>query len=175
MNLSECTKIITILATNDVSGRVTEATPHAWHLVMADVPYDAAQAAAAEWLKHHKWFPMPAEFRDVLVSALTDLPDPDDAWSIVLDRMRSTYPGHPAPYWDAPAPVVRGLQAIGGMEMVRIYGNSPKVVQDFAEAYRRYRERDLHDFDIGDAWDRAIAAGRQISLPMPTRRPSIDA
>lgn len=168
MNESECTQILAILATNDRTGSITPATISAWALVMDDVPYRLAEAAAAEWLKHHKWMPMPVEFRDILVNALTDLPDPDDAWSVVLDRMRATYPGHPAPTWTAPDAIQRALQSVGGMEAVRINGNSPDMAENFAIVYRRYRERALHDINIGDAFEEAIAAGRTVALPIST-------
>ncbi len=159
MNKSECARIIAILATNDRSGTITPATMDAWEMVMDDIPYDAAQAAAAHWLKHHKWFPMPAEFRDILVNALTGLPEPDDAWSVVIDRMRATYLGHPAPAWNAPEAIRLTVEAMGGLNALRVSTSPAKDAERFATVYRRYRDRALYDFDIGAAWDRQLASG----------------
>jgi hypothetical protein len=159
MNKSDCAKIIAILATNDRTGVVTPATIDAWELVMQDIPYEAAQVAAYQWLMHSKWFPMPAEFRDILVNALTGLPDPDDAWSVVIARMKATYPGQDAPAWDAPEAIRLAVQTMGGMSTLRTSSNAGKDAERFATVYRRYRDRELQNFDIGAEWKRQIAAG----------------
>lgn len=153
MNKSECGKIIAILQTNDRKGVVTPATIESWAWVMDDIPFEAAKFAAEEWLRNHNWFPFPAEFREILANRLTGLPPVDEAWSVVMDRMRSTYPGQSSAPWTAPDAIQKTVKAMGGMGVLRMSSKPGLDALKFAEIYGRLRDRELREMDIRVAWE----------------------
>lgn len=170
MNISECSKIIAVLSAHAPNHPVSDATVTAWSMAMDDVPYDAAQWAVREWLRHRKWFPFPSEIRDMLTEQLSGLPSVEDAWRLVLGRMRSTYPGHEAPAWHMPVEVRRAVEAMGGVHVLRM-SQAPGIdAKRFAEIYGQYRERSLRETCIPDLWRRRLAAGGAGPTPIESRR-----
>lgn len=128
----------------------------AWELALGDVPYEVGNAALATYLREGTFFPAPAEIRTLAVEAVAGLPDAGDAWRLVLDRMKATYPGIPASPWDAPEPVRKTVDAMGGMEPLRRSENPGADHARFAKTYAVYRQRAAREADLPALW-----AGRQ--------------
>lgn len=152
MNRAEAAKLIAVLQAHAPNHPVTAATIEMWVWVMDDIPYQAAQYAVREWITYHKWFPTPAELRGIIAEALTGLPSADEAWRIVQERIKETYPGIEAPAWNVPRAITDAVASMGGTRALR---TSEKPIQDqrrFELVYGTLRDRALRDIDIPATW-----------------------
>jgi hypothetical protein len=170
MNLSEATELVAILQAHAPHHQTTEATFRAWQLAMEDVPIAAAMLAAKLWMRHHKHFPYPAELREIIGEQLTGLPSAEDAWQLVLNRMRGSYFPQLAEDWDAPWPVQQAVQSIGGIHALRMSERPGLDAKRFADAYAMYRERAIRELDITTAWKTQLAGGNRAALTAPPER-----
>lgn len=149
-----------------------------WEMALGDVPYDVAHQALAVYLREGRFFPAPSEIRKLAVDAITELPSGGDAWRMVLARMRATYPGHPAPSWEAPKPVKDAVQAMGGMHVLRMSEMPGADEARFLAIYASYREREARDADLPAIWTAkgraAIADGEDGGLAIGDGRAAAD-
>jgi hypothetical protein len=127
-----------------------EATAAAYHLALEDVPYDAAMAAAAAWMKRSRFFPAACELRELAVTAQWDLPSASEAWAEV--RRGLSHGGvYREPEWSC-LPLQQTIRAIGW----RVICTSPEGDGDMAErfslTYRTYRDRAIREADIPALW-----------------------
>lgn len=134
MKLSETAEIYTMLAAfapdrTDVDERSAIAI---WHSAIGDLPADVMHGAVHAWFRSHKWFPFPAELRELAVRSLAGLPSPQDAWLDAqrLARERTVF------RWDAGHPaVVDALRDIGGARAVNESTALHHTRRDFLDAY----------------------------------------
>ena len=125
-----------------------EALVTAWEIALADVPYGMAQQAAAMYLREGRFFPAPAEIRTLVIDRLGILPDGGEAWRMVLDRMRSTYPGREAAPWAIPEAVRLAVEAVGGLHTLRMSDEPGADQARFLKVYGTYRQRAARELDV---------------------------
>lgn len=72
-----------------------------YHRAMADIPFDLAERAVDEWLRTGKFFPAPAEIRELALRAGVGLPAAEIAWQEAQRVIGGYRPGDPAPLWSS--------------------------------------------------------------------------
>lgn len=129
MNRNETAKIVFLLSASlqnrNATVGDTDAMVSGWHLVLADCPYDAALAAAREWLRTERWFPAPADIDGLVRRAALGAPEPWAAWEQAMVRPEGGR--HPL--------VRQALKAVGGAYTL---GQSSRLDKDrdaFLAAY----------------------------------------
>ena len=164
MTDGEVATLIAILHAHAPRHEVTDETYTLWEWALEDVPFAAAKYAVRDWVKHHKHFPFPTEIREAIIGALLDLPDADAAWAMVQARIRATYPGFPAPRWDAPAAIIEAVQDIGGIYNLRQSERPERDRERFRSVYNEARSDAMKHTDVAALWERHTA------LPEPSLR-----
>lgn len=166
MNRHETGRVIAMLQAEYSAHRVPdpEALLFSWGMNLGAVPFEAAAAAAAAWVRSgERFFPTSGQLLQLVATESGAVPSAADAFALVLDRMRSTYPGRPAAPWDAPDATRHALKAIGGMASVRASDDLAVTQAMFAKAYEVYRQRAVRSADLSEAsWSNtapAIGAG----------------
>lgn len=133
--------------------KVRDGTVAVYAAALAPFDRAAVAAAVATHVATSKWFPAVAEVLALVAEAVVGLPEAGDAWRLVLDRMRETYPGHPAPDWRAPVAVQRAAAALGGIHALRLSEEPSRDRERFVKVYGTYRDRALRDVATGAALD----------------------
>jgi hypothetical protein len=64
------------------------AQVRAFELALSDLPYSAGEQAVATWIRTSRFFPAPAELREMALNVLGVAPSPEDAWAEVVEQMR---------------------------------------------------------------------------------------
>jgi hypothetical protein len=156
MTRSETAKILAMLQTEWPSQVVTPGRVALWHAVLGDLPYAAVAWALGEWLRRADCphFPHPGELRGLVADRVLALPAPEEAWQLVLRRLREVYPGMPAPPWTAPAPVQQAVAALGGIHALQRSEEPHLDRAHFYRVYAIYRQRAVQAADLA-----ALAAG----------------
>lgn len=140
MNSNEVAQLIAVVkARYGNKFQANPATTQAWSMVLDDVSYADAMAVLPAWLKQEEWAPDPAQIRSTVMDRTCGLPSPDEAWQMVEERVRSTYPGQPAPDWSAPQIVQEALKEIGGSWAVRRSEKPEDIRRRFIGAYSHRR------------------------------------
>lgn len=148
MTYAECAKLLAIAAAAyDQPIGDPDALVAAWHMVLEDVPPDAAADALKEHLRENKWFPKPAEIRQRVVSHTGAIPDPYDAWEMVMKHIKENGYIRPVPFV-APKPVAEAVNAIGGIAAIRKSERPDKDRDAFVHAYQTYAARAARDLDV---------------------------
>jgi len=89
MNKAETGKIIAILVGAGGRSDVTEMTIPVWQQALVDLPYHLVEQAAMEWTRDRKYWPYPAELREIVARNLIGLPaDAGEAWERILTMLR---------------------------------------------------------------------------------------
>lgn len=140
MTPNDVTKMLAVLKSVYPHHPISDAAHEAWNMTMQDVPYDAAMPVIKQWMLTEEWFPTPAAIRKQVYQVLSPLPSASDAWLMVMDRIRNTYPGFQAPDWDAPKIVQDALKDIGGTWAVRQTDDTSRMEQKFRSAYNERRD-----------------------------------
>lgn len=168
MTKNEMSRLIAVLQAqyphHDVADG--EALLLGWQMALGDVPYEAATEAVVAWLRSgERFFPSAGQLRQLVIDDTGALPSGPDAWAMVLARMKSTYPGHPAPPWDAPECVRQAVKAMGGMDVLR-HSEEPGIDRtQFLKIYETYRARATRSLDLG-----ALGDGRAVVEALPNGR-----
>ena len=120
-----------------------------WEIGVGDLPYGAVKEAVVAWVRSsERFFPTSGQIRQLVIDDTGVLPSGPDAWAMIQERMKATYPGHPAPPWDAPECVRLALKARGGMEIVR-HSEEPQILRaQFLKTYEIYRQRATQTIDV---------------------------
>lgn len=142
-----------------------------WSFSLSAVPY----AAAAEAIRHHilesPFFPKASDIYTRVLDQTGALPDPGSAWAEVVARISSTYPGQPAPDWDAPYPIRQAVRAMGGIQTLRMSENPMADRAHFMKIiYPEYRQAAIRAVDIAALIEYGAAAlepgfGTLVALP----------
>ena len=167
MNDAEVTKIIAILHAHAPHHEITEETFTLWAWALEDIPFDAAKFAIRNWVKHHKHFPYPTEIREAIIGALLALPDADAAWAMVQARIKATYPGFPAPPWNAPEEVIATVQDIGGIYNLRMSERPERDRERFRSVYTEARAEAMKSVDVTALWQQIV-----MQQSLPAERPA---
>lgn len=142
MTPSEATKLVAIIRV--AYGDRFKALPgieNVWSMALAHVPYRMAEQVVTQWIRDQEWPPVPANIIEMAEQGMSPLPGVDEAWRMVRQRIASTYPGHPAENWNAPAIVQEAAGDVGGLRKIRFSEQPQRIEQEFREAYReRYRK-----------------------------------
>lgn len=91
MTRKETVKLLAFLTAAMPHAKIGEGTAEAWHLLLGDLDFAVAQAAASRVLQEHTgaWLPAPALIRQAASAlAAPRVPDPDEAWAQVMAAMR---------------------------------------------------------------------------------------
>ena len=158
---------------------INESTIKGWSWAFEDISYDAAEGAVKQWIRTNKWPPKPAELRELIAEAATDIEPWEAAWAeIVAARKRyGSYVGerwgNQGAQWSSDL-IARALRHIGGYQAfcAATFDEEPILRAQFRDAYQRLRAAEVRRVQIGDA---GIPADRQIEesttiMALPVRR-----
>ncbi len=155
MNRTETARLLAIARTVHPTHPVTEDTVIAYHLLVGDLPYAAAEDALRSALRTSPFFPKPNELVEAVAERTGFLPSEADAWVLVLDHLR----GSRQPF-AGPKPVAEAVKAVGGWYNLRTSQRPDVDRKAFGEAYQAIRRRWLGDPALGVAiTDRLAALG----------------
>jgi hypothetical protein len=141
MNQQDVDRILTVIkARYGPKFRYDRMTTTAWHMVLDDVPYEETMIVLRDLMKQEEWAPDPATLRNTVLDTTSGLPTPSEAWQMVQQRIRNTYPGMPAEAWDAPQPIQDAAKDVGGIYLIRQAEKPEAMRQRFEDAYRRRRD-----------------------------------
>lgn len=129
------TQLLSVFPNHTLNDYATER----WVVAMQEVDATAAKAAMEHWIDNQKWFPTIAEFKSLVLDQLPGLPSPDEAWRMVMDRIRDTYPGHSAALWMPPDAVKQAVDDVGGLRTIRFSESPARKEREFKEAYDERR------------------------------------
>ena len=118
----------------------TPSVEQMWNMVLDDVPLEPCKTILADWFKTEDWPPDPAYIRNKVLDTTSGLPTPEEAWQMVQQRIKNTYPGMPAEAWDAPGQVQAAAKDIGGIYLIRQAEKPDAMRQRYEDAYRRRRD-----------------------------------
>jgi hypothetical protein len=90
MNRKEAAQLVAVMAAAYPTAKVQDETAVAYHLLLSDVPYDAAVRAFTILGRTSKFMPTPAEIREVLADAVSDI----DPWETAWDELMTTIRRH---------------------------------------------------------------------------------
>jgi len=147
-----------------------EALIAAYHLVWADIPYDAGLAAVTQYAASERYFPSPAEIRELAAQHLGVAPTPEEAWQEVVTQMREHgFYGRPAFSHPMIAAAVRdvGWRTLCGSEQ------PDATRRQFLSAYGARRQRLLREGNLGRLAQQMLA-DRLAALPREASRAAAD-
>lgn len=137
------------------------AQVRAYHLALADVPYPAGEAAVAAWLKTGRFFPAPAELRELAAQALGVAPAVDQAWAEVATAIRSIG-SYGQPRFSHPL-IAEVVHRIGWRALCA--SETPAADREwFGRLYQAYRTRLLREADLAAVAQR-IGSRQPAALP----------
>jgi len=165
MNKTEAAKIVSVLEGSFPNFPTKPQTVMAYHLALEDLPYDAVQAAVREALKVLKFFPTPAELRQIVADKLLFLPSAEEAWGEVTRQIRDVGM-YGTPRWSCGA-VQAAVRAIGYRVLcLTDHDDLPTQRAHFFRVFEAYRERALKEADLGSIW----SGGERPALALPPER-----
>jgi hypothetical protein len=145
MTEEQTTKMLAVLRAAFPEMKVEDSTIIAWNMGMKDLPVDVVRKVVHDWILDEEWPPKVAQIRKRTLQSMTQFPTIDQAWRMVLNRVKSTYPGFNNDPWEAPQIVKDTLQAIGGIGTVRRSEKPDKTEEAFTRAYHHEVDKRLHD------------------------------
>lgn len=123
-----------------------------WSMQMGDVPFEAGAMAAAAWIRSgERFFPTSGQLFQLVATESGTVPSLADAWEMAMARMKDTYPGFPAPPWEAPEPVRQAVKTMGGINVLRMSENIAIERAQFGKLYEVYRQRAVRSADLSGA------------------------
>jgi hypothetical protein len=90
MNRTDAAKLVAVMAAAYPAATTRPETAAAYHLLLSDVPYEAAVRAFTILGRTSKWMPTPAEIREVLADAVSDI----EPWEAAWDELMTTIKRH---------------------------------------------------------------------------------
>lgn len=168
MNRAEISRLIKLLQSEYPNHPIpdVEMLIQSWELQIGAAPFEAGVNAVMRWIASgERFFPTSGHIRQLLGGEIGGVPDGPEGWVMVLDRMKATYPGHPAPPWDVPECVKQAVKAMGGMDVLRHSENPGMDRTQFLKIYETYRNRAVASLDLG-----ALGDGRAVVEALPNGR-----
>lgn len=101
MERGEVARLLGVLKSAWPDRAINDETVMAYELAWSDLPYDLARDAVAEYLRTGKFFPAPAEIRELALRAGVGLPAAEIAWQEAQRVIGAYRPGDPAPRWSS--------------------------------------------------------------------------
>ncbi len=111
MTPSETMKLVTMLKATYPRPEIGADTVMAYCELLGDLEYPVALEACRRLCKTRKFLPTPAEIRELVAEASTQLSSPDEAWAEVL-RMTSKVGYIRVPQFSNPA-ITKAVESIG--------------------------------------------------------------
>lgn len=143
MTRKETVKLLAFLTAAMPHAKIGEGTAEAWHLLLGDLDFAVAQAAASRVLQEHTgaWLPAPALIRQSASAlAAPRVPDPDEAWAQVMAAMRRHGWMDPtAAYAEMDPPVAAVVRGLGWRALCE--GATDVTRGQFRVAYATARDR----------------------------------
>lgn len=167
MTRDEVAKLLAILhvAWPNVPSGDAAAQVSAYHLALADVPYVAGEAAVVAWLRTGRFFPAPAELRELAAEALGLAPGVDQAWSEVAAAIRAVG-SYGQPRFSHP--LIAGVVCRIGWRALCTSENPGADREHFCRLYQAHRSRFLREAHLQQAADR-LGVGSDASLNAPAQ------
>ena len=144
MKLSETKKLLSMLrAQYQHKFVIDDVTEVVWHGLLnepPEVPAEAVYQAAMTWMKDNEWPPQVRDLRDIIATTICGIPDAEEAWRIIEDRLKRTYPGMTNSLPPLDPLIAESLRAVGGTHNAR---NEPEATRKrfMAEYGKRRREQ----------------------------------
>jgi hypothetical protein len=119
-------------------------TAKTWMMILSDIPYQVAEAALIKVLSTSKFFPVPADIREMALSFVPGPPSAENAWGEVRDYISS---GHNEiqyqyngvkPEWSDPL-IEKTVSQIGLREMFNCE-NINILMAQFIKIYNRNKD-----------------------------------
>lgn len=145
---------------------VSQQTERVYREMLRDLPYAAVMAAVRQHIATVKYFPAVAELRRLVAEAAAALPDPEQAWAEVVERVRQGFDGPRR--WSCPA-IGQVVEEIGWWALCQ--GTDPEAQRrQFLRRYGELREQAVRDIQTGRAPLPAGSAPESAALPDPEAR-----
>lgn len=150
MTTEETAAMLAVLAAVWPKDKIAPDTERVYHLALSDLPGAWVQEAATQWIRANKWFPKPAELREIVVEQMAPIPSGFEAWAEVKGALNSYGPGR-EPAWSTPelAAVMKGF-GWRNFCMSEI-GDEPTIRAQFTRAYDAKRAASLKHINLGMA------------------------
>lgn len=158
MTKTEAARLVATLAELYDQPAWTEGRLRLFTEAIVDLDYDHALRAVETWMQTKAQRPQPADIRHMVAEAAVDLPDPEEAYGMVV-----AYQEHPSTAPPVPAAVRHAVQLTGRIWddiPYMQYDQYPWFRRDFLSAYREVRTRH-------------VTAAQQ-GLPPPTGRSELE-
>lgn len=113
MNKQEAAQLVALATANFPSMQDKDMAPTAqlWLTMLADLPYKLAERALVKVLMTARFFPTIADIREAargLVEQSTKLPEPDEAWAEVMQKVTR----YSTPEWSCPE-IQQAVRVVG--------------------------------------------------------------
>lgn len=158
MTPSQTVRLLAIVQAATPAMKMTELTPEVWHQLLADVPFEAAQAAVYRHTKTSSAYLAPADIRRLVAASAGLLPPSlEEALQLArgwaTERANECWPPNPGKKWrivlDDLPPVVAEVCRLLGSSFI---AESPAGVMQkrFAAAYADVCDRTVSDVLASD-------------------------
>jgi hypothetical protein len=167
MDKNETARLLSVLqaAWPNYAAPNPDATVAAYQLGLDDVPYEAAMAAAREWIKTGRFFPTASELRTIIAEKCLGMPSPEDAWAEVMDGAKhGIYGGQPG--WSCRA-IGEAVAAIGWRTICLTDVTRTDLMRGFTEVYGVYRDRSMKGADLARLWSERRSDGALVEETAP--------
>jgi len=101
MERKDVTRLLGVLKAAWPDRTIGEDTVTAYEMAWCDLPADLGQRAVAEYIRTGKFFPAPAEIRELALRAGLGLPAAEIAWAEAQRVMSGFRPGDAPPLWSS--------------------------------------------------------------------------
>jgi len=96
MNQTESARLIKVLQAEYPHHQIADPDTLllAWDMGLGDIPYPAVADAVVTWIRSgERFFPSSGQLRQLVIDDTGAFPSGPDAWVMVIERMKETYPG----------------------------------------------------------------------------------
>lgn len=149
MTRDEVEQVLFVLQEGRTDGRrFSEETIDIWCDLLADLPFEAAKAAAVHLLRTSSYPPTVADIRKMVAEMIDPLPSAEDAYLEARELARSYSPYTQAPLAASCSLIAKAISVIG-IETLAYTDNSEYVGREFRRVYENLRDREIRARQIG--------------------------
>lgn len=118
--------------------------------VLSRYPIDLVEGAITEAIvaADRGFIPAVGEITNRLAERVADLPEPHEAWGMVLDRLTVPAMHAASTPWDAPQAVKDAVKQIGGISALRGSENQVSDRKQFIDAYTKARSKQVNHVQV---------------------------